>query len=122
MGFEFKTKPTVEIVGKNYECDVTNSDLISGAIRDFPEIIKAGQRMEQTQKELRGAILKQDAKRIEGLGEQSIEGNNEIFTKRKPNSTEHLELCVYLFEFLMSGREKVVEEYLDLPEAENVAD
>ena len=43
------------------------------------------------------------------LGEKEY---NEIFAQRRPNSTEHLNLCTFLYKSLFAGREKLLEEYL----------
>ena len=49
-------------------------------------------------------------------GTLGVEEYNEIFAGRKPNSVEHLKLCVYIFNEIMKDRTKVLEEYIDLPE------
>lgn len=135
MGFEFADKPKVEVCGKLYECDITNTDLIECVVRDFPAIVRAGQALEADQNELRGAVAKGDNVRIREISDRSMAHNrellkccqafivgclgqeeyNEIFRQRRPNSTEHLSLCTYLFGFIMEGRDKIVSDYLDLP-------
>lgn len=136
MGFEFKEKPTIEICGKNYECDITNCDLISSVAEDFPRIVLCAQDLERDQKDLAKAVKNSDTDKIKELGDKSVNDNlallktckdficgcigtseyEEIFSKRKPNSAEHLDLCVHIFGFIMGGREEIVKEYLDLPE------
>lgn len=133
MGFDFETAKTIEICGKAYECDPGNPDIMLGAANDFQEIIRLSNEMEEMQKRFLADDNNQDAWAITGqavrkntelteacrrmiqgcLGEDEY---NEIFSSRRPNSTEHLKLCTYLFEYLIAGRDKVVEEYLDLPE------
>lgn len=49
-------------------------------------------------------------------GTLGVEEYNGIFAGRKPNSVEHLKLCVYIFNEIMKDRTKVLEEYIDLPE------
>ena len=135
MGFEFAKKPMIEISGKMYECDPSNSDLIQGVIHDFPKIVSSGQTIDRYQKELKSAISKMDSAKIDELGKEIEQENarllehcksfiqgclgtkeyEEIFLGRKPNSAEHLDLCTYIFEQIMEGRQKVLEEYLDPP-------
>lgn len=136
MVFIFDTPKTVKICGKEYECDPGNPDIILGASKDFQEIIRLSHELEGLQKDAtdmnawaltekaiqKNLELTEACRRmIEGcLGETEY---LEIFFQRRPNSTEHLKLCTYLFQYLIEGRDKVVEKYLDMPEEkENAAD
>lgn len=136
MGFVFDTLKTINICGKEYECDPGSPDIILGASKDFQEIIQLSRELEGLQKDApasdkdawaltdqaiqKNLDLTQACRRmIEGcLGEAEYQ---EIFFKRRPNSTEHLKLCTYLFQYLTDGRDKVVEKYLDLPEVNSDA-
>lgn len=134
MGFAFNAPKMVEICGKKYECDPGNPDIMLGASRDFQEIVALANRMKTmkvpaaaTDEAARAAtdeairtnleLAKACRRMIEGcLGETEYQ---EIFSCRRPNSTEHLNLCTYLFEYLTAGRDEIVREYLDLPEGES---
>lgn len=134
MVFIFDTPKTVKICGKEYECDPGNPDIILGASKDFQEIIRLSHELEGLQKDAtdmnawaltekaiqKNLELTEACRRmIKGcLGETEYQ---EIFSRRRPNSTEHLKLCTYLFQYLTDGRDKVVEKYLDLPEVNSDA-
>ena len=133
MEFTFDQKPTVRIQGKDYEFDPTNNDLILGVVNAFPEIVKDGQEMqkainliknqkEDSRQKLIAAnekLMKDCREFIIGcLGEKEY---NEIFAQRRPNSTEHLNLCAFLYESLFEGREKLLEDYLG-DDAEDAVD
>ena len=131
MGFAFDIPKKIEICGKEYECDPSNPDIMLGAAKNFQEIVSLSHKMKTLQ--ISGAAPEDKAKAateeairtnlellevcrrmIEGcLGTEEYQ---EIFRGRRPNSTEHLNLCTYLFEYLTAGRDEVVKEYLDLPE------
>ena len=133
MEFTFDKKPTVRIQGKDYEFDPTNNDLIMGVVNAFPEILKEAKEMQKafntlkTQKDdSRPEILAANEKLTKDcrefiigcLGEAEY---NEIFAQRRPNSTEHLKLCTFLYKSLFAGREKLLEDYLG-EDAEDVTD
>ena len=124
MEFNFDKKPTVRIQGKDYEFDPTNNDLIMGVVNAFPEILKDAQEMQKAFNNLkakkddsRPEILAANEKLMKDcrefiigcLGEAEY---NEIFAQRRPNSTEHLNLCAFLYKSLFAGREKLLEDYL----------
>lgn len=134
MSFAFDRKPTVDICGKLYECDPTDNDLIVGVSADFPRIVQLAGELTELQKQCAAAFAEPDSgdkvqrcvveKNIEltkacrafiygCIGEQEYA---EVFANRRPNSTEHVKLCIYLFDFIMGGREAVVAEYADPPE------
>ena len=46
------------------------------------------------------------------LGKAAYE---EIFAGRRPNSVDHVNLCAYIYEEILKGREKIVSLYIDLP-------
>lgn len=133
MEFTFDKKPTVRIQGKDYEFDPTNNDLIMGVVNAFPEILKDAQEMQKAFNTLktkkddsRPEILAANEKLMKDcrdfiigcLGEKEY---NEIFAQRRPNSTEHLNLCAFLYKSLFAGREKLLEDYLG-EDAEDVTD
>ena len=133
MEFNFDKKPTVRIEGKDYEFDPTNNDLIMGVVNAFPEILKDAQEMQKafnilktkkddSRPEILAAnekLMKDSREFIIGcLGEAEY---NEIFAQRRPNSTEHLNLCAFLYKSLFEGREKLLEDYLG-EDAEDVTD
>lgn len=133
MEFNFDKKPTVRIEGKDYEFDPTNNDLIMGVVNAFPEILKDAQEMQKafnilktkkddSRPEILAAnekLMKDSREFIIGcLGEAEY---NEIFAQRRPNSTEHLNLCAFLYKSLFAGREKLLENYLG-EDAEDVTD
>ena len=124
MEFTFDKKPTVRIQGKDYEFDPTNNDLILGVVNAFPEIVKDGQEMQKAfnliknkKEDSRQGIIAANEKLMKDcrefiigcLGEKEY---NEIFAQRRPNSTEHLNLCAFLYKSLFEGREKLLEDYL----------
>lgn len=140
MGFSFDAVKTVEICGNEYECDPGNPDIVLGASRDFQKIIglshelkalttpkkddenadAAALALTQEAIDKNMELLKACRGMIEGcLGEKEYV---QIFSSRRPNSTEHLKLCTYLFRYLTEGRDKLVEKYLDLPEVKEDAD
>lgn len=134
MGFVFDKKPTIEIDGRLYECDPTDINLIEGVSQYYPKILALGMEFEELKKRL--LDTGKNAKEIQANNEAFIQKNkelllecqgfihgtlgveeyNEIFAGRKPNSVEHLKLCVYIFNEIMKDRTKVLEEYIDLPE------
>lgn len=133
MEFNFDKKPTVRIQGKDYEFDPTNNDLIMGVVNAFPEILKDAKEMQKAFNTLktkkddsRPEILAANEKLMKDcrefiigcLGEAEY---NEIFAQRRPNSTEHLNLCAFLYKSLFAGREKLLEDYLG-EDAEDVTD
>ena len=135
MGFVFDKKPTIEIDGRLYECDPTDINLIEGVSQNYPKILALGMEFEELKKRL--LDTGKNAKEIQANNEAFIQKNkelllecqgfihgtlgveeyNEIFAGRKPNSVEHLKLCVYIFNEIMKDRAKFIEEYIDLPEA-----
>ncbi len=136
MGFTFDKKPTIEIDGKEYICDPTDVNLIEGISEHFPKLLAIGSQMEELRVQMIGKDKSADqmrehneifiAKNRELLtecqgfihGTLGIEEYNEIFSGRRPNSVEHLKLCTYIFNEVMKGRAKVLEEYLDPPDNE----
>lgn len=134
MGFVFDKKPTIEIDGRLYECDPTDINLIEGVSQNYPKILALGIEFEEMKKQL--LDTRKNAKEIQANNEAFVQKNkellvecqsfihgalgveeyNEIFANRKPNSVEHLKLCVYIFNEIMKDRAKFVEEYIDLPE------
>lgn len=133
MEFTFDKKPTVRVQGKDYEFDPTNNDLIMGVVNAFPEILKDAQEMRKAFNNLkakkddsRPEILAANEKLMKDcrefiigcLGEAEY---NEIFAQRRPNSTEHVNLCAFLYKSLFAGREKLLEDYLG-EDAEDVTD
>ena len=133
MEFTFDKKPTVRIQGKDYEFDPTNNDLIMGVVNAFPEILKDAQEMQKAfntlktkKNDSRPEILAANEKLMKDsrefiigcLGEAEY---NEIFAQRRPNSTEHLNLCAFLYKSLFAGREKLLDDYLG-EDAEDVTD
>lgn len=124
-GFTFAAKPTVEICGKAYEFDITDNDMLIGITRDFPKIISAARDFQELYNRLQKSpepgmeetVIKKNLELMEHCrgfiqGCLGIEEYNEIFSKRRPNSTEHINLCNYLYTAMMEGREQVLEEYL----------
>ena len=134
MGFVFDKKPTIEIDGRLYECAPTDINLIEGVSQNYPKILALGIEFEEMKKQL--LDTRKNAKEIQANNEAFVQKNkellvecqsfihgtlgveeyNEIFANRKPNSVEHLKLCVYIFNEIMKDRAKFVEEYIDLPE------
>ena len=139
MGFTFDKKPTIEIDGRLYVCDPTDVGLIEGILENYPKIIRLGADFERIKSELVKASKdpdKAEEKNKEFLekhkellmecrafihGTLGVEEYNEIFAGRKPNSVEHLKLCVFIFNSIMQDRAKVLEEYLDVPQGDNDA-
>lgn len=133
MEFNFDKKPTVRIQGKDYEFDPTNNDLIMGVVNAFPEILNDAKEMQKAFNTLktkkddsRPEILAANEKLMKDcrefivgcLGEAEY---NEIFAQRRPNSTEHVNLCAFLYKSLFAGREKLLKDYLG-DEAEDAVD
>ena len=136
--FDFDKKPTVRICGKEYECDPTDNGLIEGTARDFPRILALAARFQEFQENPPQDLAEAKAleERVLGvnrdlagacrdfivgcLGEEAY---TEIFQQRRPNSTEHVKLCAYLYGHIMEGRAELLEQYLDLPgEGRHAAD
>ena len=128
MAFQFDAKPQIEICGKSYDFDITDCELIEGLATDFPMILMIAQEFQEMQERfrskpdegLRDAFLSKNTELLEScraflcksLGTKCYD---EIFSKRKPNSAEHVKLCAYLFEHISREREQIVTKYLDLP-------
>lgn len=133
-GFEFKKKREVTICGKSYPCDFSDSRMLEGVARDFPQILKASQDLIDLDRQVKAAIkngkasasytdaLLEKNKKLVEVCRKFIEGTigteeyAEIFSDREENSSEHIELCAYIYSEIMEGRREMVEEYLT-PEA-----
>ena len=138
MGFTFDNKPNIEIDGKRYICDPTDVNLIEGISEHFPRILEIGAEFKALQaemidrtkssseiKEKSDKFLKKNRELLLECqkfiyGTLGVEEYNEIFSGRKPNSVEHLKLCTYIFNTIMTDRAEVIKEYMDLPEREDV--
>lgn len=121
--FSFKRKPMVKICGKEYEFDPSNNDLLKGIVENYPQILHIAMDFQKMQRELTAgkvdyqALLDKNKDLLTAckgfiigcLGESEY---NEIFSHRKPNSTEHVELCTFLYQSMMEDREDVLKEYL----------
>lgn len=121
--FNFKRKPMVKICGKEYEFDPSNNDLLKGIVENYPQILHIAMDFQKMQRELTAgkvhyqALLDKNKDLLTAckgfiigcLGEAEY---NEIFSHRKPNSTEHVELCTFLYQSMMEDREDVLKEYL----------
>lgn len=127
--FNFKKKPMVKICGKEYEFDPSNNDLLKGIVENYPQILHIATDFQKIQRDLTAgkvdyqALLEKNKDLLTAckgfiigcLGEAEY---NEIFSQRKPNSTEHVELCTFLYQSMMEDREDVLKEYLG-DESEN---
>ena len=133
MEFTFDEKKTIEIDSKRYVCDPIDVNLIEGMSEHFPRIVEIGEEFKKLQKQM---ISKAgNAKKVKEISEKffaknrelllecqgfihgtlGVEEYNEIFAGRKPNSTEHLKLCIYIFNEVMKDRAALLQEYVDLP-------
>ena len=127
--FSFKQKPTVKICGREYEFDPSNNDLLKGIVENYPQILHIAMDFQKMQRDLTAgkvdyqALLDKNKDLLTAckgfiigcLGEDEYD---EIFSHRKPNSTEHVELCTFLYQSMMEDREDVLKEYLG-DESEN---
>lgn len=121
--FNFSAKPTVRISGKDYEFDPSNNSLLEGVVRDFPHIVSLSHDFEDMQRQMTDKnTIPPDllAKNEELLltcksfivGCLGNDEYNEIFSVRRPNTGEHVKLCAFLYEQMMTGREEVLNSYL----------
>ena len=78
MGFTFEKKPTVEICGKEYECDIASLSLIDGVANDFPKILMIGEELTAIQEELNYAVKKCDAQAILEITKKATERNKKL--------------------------------------------
>lgn len=123
MDFAFHEKPTIEICGKKYECDPTNNDLIVGAFSDFPRLLQASQRLLAALRmggdvpKILDETLRLARDFIVGCLGQDV--YDEVFAGRKPNTTEHIELCTHIYNYLCAGRGAYLSQY---EEEQNAAD
>ena len=123
MEFNFREKPTVRICGKDYEFDLSNNSLLEGVVENFPKIVALAHDFQDIQRRIvnEGTVSSELIEKnteltlacrdfiIGCLGQDEY---NEIFHKRRPNSSEHVELCTFLYRAMMDGREDVLNEYL----------
>ena len=123
MEFNFREKPTVRICGKDYEFDPSNNSLLEGVVENFPKIVALAHDFQDIQRRIvnEGTVSSELIEKnteltlacrdfiIGCLGQDEY---NEIFHKRRPNSSEHVELCTFLYRAMMDGREDVLNEYL----------
>lgn len=123
MEFNFREKPTVRICGKDYEFDPSNNSLLEGVVENFPKIVALAHDFQDIQrkivstKSISSELIEKNTELtlacrdfiIGCLGQDEY---NEIFSKRRPNSSEHVELCTFLYRAMMDGREDVLNEYL----------
>ena len=121
--FNFKQKPTVKICGREYEFDPTNNDLLQGVVENYPKILHIAADLQQLLRDLKtgkadypsvfeknqNLLLTCKAFIIGCLGEKEY---NEIFSQRRPNNVEHVELCTFLYRAMMQDRENMLMEYL----------
>ena len=121
--FSFKQKPTVKICGREYEFDPTNNDLLQGVVANYPKILHIAADLQQLLRDLKtgkadyssvfeknqNLLLTCKAFIIGCLGEKEY---NEIFSQRRPNNVEHVELCTFLYRAMMQDRENMLMEYL----------
>ena len=135
-GFQFQKRPMITICGKEYECDPTNTDLIEGMMRDFPRIAVLSEKLQSLKEKMLTATENYNAKEVEKYTQQAFRLNKElleacrdfnfgtvgekeyqeIFSGRKPNSVDHIQLCTYIFRYITEGRLQVLQPYLDPPE------
>lgn len=123
MEFNFREKPTVRICGKDYEFDPSNNSLLEGVVENFPKIVALAHDFQDIQRRIVSTktvspeLIEKNTELtlacrdfiIGCLGQDEY---NEIFHKRRPNSSEHVELCTFLYRAMMDGREDVLNEYL----------
>ena len=136
MGFEFAPHNELEICGKKYPLDATDTNFINGVVTEFPrifaqyDVLSAMQKdlLQNRQKELTEDGLKEVSQKmleenrklaeyarnfiVETLGQEAYD---EIFTKRAPNTAEHIELCAYIYSEVIQQRDQIVSRYLNPP-------
>lgn len=143
MGFEFRERKPIEICGKQYDVDVTDTGFINGVVTSFPAILSKYQAFAQLQKDVSEKILGGvDDSEIESLSQRLKEENealgrhaadfiisvlgaesyDEIFASRKRNTVEHIELCTYIYSEVVGQREELISKYIDLPGGDTDAD
>jgi hypothetical protein len=138
VGFEFGKKHHITICGKQYPCDIGDCRMLEGVAKTFPKILQAAQELMNTDQLLKAAVKESAPTRdlsaeilarnntLVAQCREFIEGTlgvdeyQEIFGQRPPNTTEHIDLCAYIYSDIMSGRKELVDEYLD-PQAKEEA-
>lgn len=130
-GFEFSRKPTIVVCGKNYLCDFSDSSMMRGVAYGWPRIIQAAEEMRQSYAQMLAGIGRGEESK--DYVEQTLQKNDmlvkvcrefiegtlgvseyqEIFAGRNENSSEHMELCAYIYGKIMDGRQQMLEQYMD---------
>lgn len=142
MEFTFEQKETVRICGKDYEFDTSDVDMVEAIAQNFPRILALSEEFSALHQSLSGAVSGAvEGEKAQEISARLVEKNREllcecaeflkgclgtaeyeeIFQNRRPNSTEHLKLCTFLFEHMMQNREKVIAQYLDVPGDDDAA-
>lgn len=124
-GFTFAPKPKIKINGREYVCDATDNDLLVGVAHGWPKILRITEQYMQ----LRDDVLAKREnintaeqmiacnKRLLAACQEFIYGTlgreeyNEIFAGQRPNSADHLQLCTYIYSWIMQGRANYLEGY-----------
>lgn len=123
MEFNFREKPTVRICGKDYEFDPSNNSLLEGVVENFPKIVALAHDFQDMQRQMTDKnvippdLLDKNKELLLAcksfiIGCLGNEEYNEIFSARRPNTGEHVQLCTFLYEQMMTGREEVLNSYL----------
>lgn len=132
MGFTFEETQKIEVNGKQYECDPQNNDLLTGMYNGWGAVASAITKEDELANLFRNSLLvpaqadetKVCAMEVLKANEETfsacrafIEGTlgkdeyAEIFAGRKPNTKAHIDLCVYILQFILGGRDDYLDEF-----------
>lgn len=129
-GFEFRKKREVVICGKAYPCDFSDSRMLEGVSRDFPRILRTAEEFSRLYAQMLEGVaageksedyvkkVLQKNRDLVCVCREFIEGTigpdeyREIFADRMENSSEHIDLCAYIYSEIMVGRQEMLDQYL----------
>lgn len=125
-GFRFREKPKIVINGKEYVCDTTDNGLLEGVAHGWPKVLRVAEKYMQLRDSLTAEQKPTNAaeqmiacnKRLIEACQEFLYGTlgraeyQEIFAGQRPNSADHLELCTYVYSWIMQGRARYLEGYM----------
>ena len=129
-GFEFKKKREIIICGKAYPCDFSDSRMLEGVSRDFPRILRTAEEFSHLYAQMLEGVAAGEKSEdyvekvlrknrdLVCVCREFIEGTlgmdeyREIFAGRMENSSEHIDLCAYIYSEIMTGRQEMLDQYL----------
>ncbi len=134
-GFSFRQHTQITINGKQYECDVTNNDLLRGVAQGWPKVLRASTRYMAVREKLKEHTAQSAAIEIQKANEAMLRACQEfiygcvgrveyaeIFNGRRPNSADHLELAHYIYRWITEGRKEYQKSFMDIDKGDHADD